>query len=101
MPMNMVGKLQFLNEYRELETIKPRDREEASAGASVIDYGTGVVSIVFFLAIFFMFTEKNGLLCCFPPDGGIWASEAIVEETAAAEVGEVSALTKTVKSGVA
>ena len=64
--MEMVEKLQFLNEYGELETVKPGDRAEASAGEAVGESYTGVVSVVYFLAILFMFTGENGLVCCFP-----------------------------------
>ena len=62
--------------------------------------GAGVVSIVSFLAIFFMFTVENGSVCCFPPDGGIWASGTMVEAVAAT-VGAGEVLEKTAASGVA
>ena len=52
MLIELVGKLRFLNEYGELETVKPVDREEASDGAA----GAGMVSFVSLLVIFFVFT---------------------------------------------
>ena len=57
MLMELVEKLQFLNECGELETVKPGDRAEASAVVVVGVSGAGVVLIVSFLDIFFMFTE--------------------------------------------
>ena len=49
----------------ELETVNPRYQEEALAGVEVGASGAGVVYIVYFWAIFFMFTGVNGLVCCF------------------------------------
>ena len=57
MLMELVEKLQFLNECGELETVKPGYRAEASAVVVVGASGAGVVLIVSFLDIFFMFTE--------------------------------------------
>ena len=42
MLMELMGKLRFLYEYGELETVKPGDRAEASAGAAVGASGAGV-----------------------------------------------------------
>ena len=67
--MELVGNLWFLNEYEELEDVKPRDELKLS----VVALGSGVVLILFFLAIFLMLTGENGFVCCFPPGGGIWA----------------------------
>ena len=63
--MELVGKLRYLNEYGELETVKPGDREEALAVTEVVALGTWVVLIVPVLSTFYMFTGKNGLVCCF------------------------------------
>ena len=61
--------------------------------------GAGGVPISPLLAIFFMFTGENSLVCCFFPDGEIWASGTMVEaETASVGAGAVPA--KTVASGV-
>ena len=57
MLMELVGKLRFLKIYGELETVKTGDSVEASSGAAVGASGAGLVSIVSFLTIFFMFTE--------------------------------------------
>ena len=87
--MELVGKLQFLNEYGELETVKPEDWVEALVGVVEGESGEGVVYIISFLAIFFMFTGENGLVLCFTPDDGIWASGTMLE--AAVKVEEVGA----------
>ena len=63
--MELVGRLRFLNEYGELETVKPGYRAEVSAGAEVGSSGTRVMSMVYFLAILFIFIGENGLVCCF------------------------------------
>ena len=52
----LVGKLRFIDEYRELETVKPGDWEEQLAGAVVEASGAGVVYNVSLFSIFFMFT---------------------------------------------
>ena len=85
--IKLVGKFRFLNEYGDLETVKPGDQGEAFAGTAVGDLGAGVLSIVSYLYIFFVLTEENGLVCCFPPDGGIWVSGKMVEAAATAAVG--------------
>ena len=90
MLMELVGKLLFLNEYGELGTINPVDRVEASERAAVVSSGVGVVSIVYLLAIFFVFAGENGLVCFICPGGGIWAAGTMVEAPAPA-VGEVAA----------
>ena len=52
-----------------------------------------------------MFTGENGSVCCFCPDGGIWASgtmvEAAPEKVTALTVGAGAELGKTVASEVA
>ena len=82
--MEPVENLWFLNEYGELETINPGDQEKASEGAAVEESGAGVMLIVSLLVIFFMFTGENGLVCCFCPYGGIWASGTMAETAATA-----------------
>ena len=72
-------KLRFFNEYGELETINLGYRVESSAGVAVVALVAGAVYIVSFLAICIMFTGENILVCCFCPDGGIWASGTKVE----------------------
>ena len=54
--MELVGKLRFLNESGGLETINPWHRAEVLAVAAVGASVTGVVLIVSFLGIFFIFT---------------------------------------------
>ena len=51
-----VEKLQCINEYGELDTVKQWDRVEESVVAVVGALSAEVVLIVSFLAIFFMFT---------------------------------------------
>ena len=70
MLMELVRKLRFLNEYGELETVNPGYQSEASMVAEVGDLGVGLMFIVSFLAISFMFTGENGLVSFFCPDGG-------------------------------
>ena len=82
--MELVEKLRFFNEYEELETVKSRDLEKALMGAAVGALGAVVLLIVSFLEIFFIFTGENVLVCCFCPNGGIWASGTMVEAAAAA-----------------
>ena len=48
--------MQFINECGELETAKPGDRVEALVVAELGAEGARLVSILSFLAIFFMFT---------------------------------------------
>ena len=67
----------------------------ATVGAS----GVEVVYIVSLLTILFMFTRENGLVCSFPPGGGIWASGTIVE-AAATEVGAGAAPEETAANGL-
>ena len=54
--MDLVGRLRFHNEYGEFETVNPGDRAELLLGAVLESLGAGVVSVVYFLAIFFMFS---------------------------------------------
>ena len=100
MLMGLVVKLRFLNEYGELETVKPGYQVKDSAGASVGSSGTGLVLIFSFLYILFMFTGENGLVCCFCPDCGIWESGIMLEvrAVAAETVGAGAAIAKTAAS---
>ena len=84
-----------------MEIIKPVDREEVSEGAELGALGSGVLSILSSLAIFFVFTVENGSVCYFPPDGEIWASGVMVEATAppAPELGAGAALGEVVTLG--
>ena len=70
--------MRFLKEYGELETVNPGYWAEASEVAVIEESVAGVVYILSLLAIFFMFTGENGLVCCCSPDGGIWASGIMV-----------------------
>ena len=60
--MALVDKLRFLNKHGGLETAKTGDHVEALVVAAVGALGEGVVLIVSFLAILFMFTGENGLV---------------------------------------
>ena len=60
MLVEMLGKLRFLNEYGELETVNPGDWEKASVAVEIRASGTGVVSVVSLFTIFFMCTGENG-----------------------------------------
>ena len=51
MLMELVGILLFLNEYGELETVKPGNREETSVLTTVGASGSGVMLTVSFLDI--------------------------------------------------
>ena len=62
MLMELVGKLRFLNEYRELDTVKPGDQDKASGGVALGVSDESVVSIGSFLSKLFMFTGENGLV---------------------------------------
>ena len=64
--------------------MKPGDRVEASTEAVAGASESGLVLIVPFLSIFFMFTGENGLVCCFFPNVGIWAPGTMVEVAATA-----------------
>ena len=57
--------MHLLNEYGELEIVKPGNWGEALELAEVGVSVAGVVLIESFLAILFMFTGENGLVCCF------------------------------------
>ena len=57
MLMELVGELQFLNEYGESKTVKPVDWAEESEGEALISVA-GMVLIVSLLAILFIFTGK-------------------------------------------
>ena len=71
-----------------METVKPGGRSEALAGAAVGDSSAGVVFIVSFLAIFFVFTGEIFLVCCVYPNVVICESGTMVEVVAAPAVGE-------------
>ena len=43
---------------------------------------SGVVSIMSLLAVLYVFTVENGLVCYICLDGVIWASETVVEVVA-------------------
>ena len=74
--------------------------EKIVGGIGCGTLGEGVVYIVYFLDILFMFTGENILVCCFGPDGGIWASGTMLE-VAATSVGAGAAPKKSAASDLA
>ena len=78
----------IFNEYGELENVKPWDQAEVSYGEVVGELVSGVVSIVSFITVIFMFTGENDIVFCCFSDGEIWASRTMVEEAPVPEVGE-------------
>ena len=54
MLMGLVGILQCLNEYGELETVNPGDWAKASVGVAVEASVAGVLSVLSFLTVLFV-----------------------------------------------